>query len=95
MSKTLTFELPDEIYEALEQMAAKSGRPTEELALEWLARHGPKSCSRARTEDLEVAWARLRRHAGAGNSGDPRSADNERIDADLTRGYSSTHEDPG
>jgi predicted DNA-binding antitoxin AbrB/MazE fold protein len=35
---------------------------------------------------------RLRRHFGAWRSGDPNSADNERIDADLARAYGSSHE---
>jgi hypothetical protein len=37
--------------------------------------------------DLRV---RFRRHLGELNSGDPRSADNERIDADLAREYSNS-----
>ena len=92
MSKTLTFDLPEEIYEAIEQMAAKSGIPTETLALEWLARHAPRRRPRLSEGEHAAAWEQLRRHAGAANSGDPRSADNERIDADLAREYGSTHE---
>lgn len=38
MSKTLTFEVPDELYEAFEQLAAKQGRTPEEVAAERLAR---------------------------------------------------------
>jgi hypothetical protein len=33
-----------------------------------------------------------RRYAGAIHSGDPHSADNDRIDADLAREYLNTHE---
>ena len=33
----------------------------------------------------------LRRHFGAVRSGDPRSADNERIDDDLGRSYADSH----
>ena len=36
MSKTLTFEIPDEIYEVLEQRAAREGRKIESVAIEWL-----------------------------------------------------------
>lgn len=43
MSKTLTFEVSDELYEAFEQVAAKSGRTTEAVALEWMARHSPRA----------------------------------------------------
>ena len=92
MNKTLTFELPEEIYEAIEQMAAKSGMPTETLVLEWLARHAARPKPRLSGEENAAAWERLRRHAGAANSGDPHSADNERIDTDLDREYGSTHE---
>lgn len=35
---------------------------------------------------------RLRRHFGVWRSGDPHSADNERIDADLARAYADAHE---
>jgi hypothetical protein len=37
--------------------------------------------------ESEAAWERLRRHFGAVDSGDPHSADNDRIDADLAREY--------
>ena len=43
-------------------------------------------------EERAQAKARLKRFAGAVNSGDPHSADNERIDADLAREYANTHE---
>jgi hypothetical protein len=35
--------------------------------------------------NLDAEWAKLRRHAGAMDSGDPNSSDNDRIDADLAR----------
>jgi len=37
MSKTLTFEIIDEIYAELEKRAEREGRPVETVALEWLA----------------------------------------------------------
>jgi hypothetical protein len=39
-----------------------------------------------------VARGQLRRHFGAWDSGNIRSADNEEIDRDLAREYASTHE---
>ncbi len=45
-------------------------------------------------EEAEAAMARLKRHMGRANSGDPDSANNERIDADLGREYGNTHEEP-
>ena len=44
-------------------------------------------------EKREAVMARLRRHAGAVNSSDPNSADNERVDADLAREYGNNHKD--
>ncbi len=40
-------------------------------------------------EETRVAEARFARWIGAVNSGNPRSADNEQIDADLAREYAS------
>jgi predicted transcriptional regulator len=93
--KTLTFELHDDIYEALQRMAEQTGRPFEAVALEWLAKYAypPRPKRRLSEEELAAAEERLRRHAGAVDSGDPHSADNERIDADLAREYGSTHEE--
>jgi hypothetical protein len=93
MSKTLTFEIQDEIYEAAQQMATKYGRTTEEMILEWLARHRPKPRPPLSEEELEAARERLRRHAGAASLSHPTGADNESIDADLAREYGSTHEE--
>lgn len=91
--KTLTFQVTDELYEAFQQIAAKSGRTTEEVALEWLAKRAAQRRPPLTEEQRRVARAKPRRHAGAVNSGDPCSADNERIDADLAREYGSTHEE--
>ena len=83
MSKTLNFELQDEIYEVLQQMATKSGRPIEHVALEWLVRHIPKQRTWASPEEAEAARLKFRSYFGSVSSGDPRSADNDKIDADL------------
>ena len=93
MSKTLTFELQDEIYEVLQQMAKKSGRPVEELALKWLVQYIPRPRLPLTDEEAKAAEQRFRSHFGAVSSGNPRSADNEQIDADLMAEYASTHEE--
>jgi hypothetical protein len=93
MSKTLTYEIPDELYAACEQIAARTGRTTEAVVLEYLAKHAPKPRPQLSEEELRAARAQLLSHAGAVNSGDPHSADNERIDADLAREYGSSHEE--
>lgn len=87
MSKTLTFEVPDELYEAFERMAAKSGRTTEAVALEWIAQRATTHSPQLTDEQRREARARLLGHAGAVHSGNTRSGDNEQIDADLAREY--------
>ncbi len=92
MSKTVSFEVPDEVYEVLQDVATKMGRPTEEVVLEWLARTAPKPRPKLTPEELEAARKRMQRHMGAVHSGNPRSADNDQIDIDLAREYGNTHE---
>ena len=43
MSKTLTFQIPDEIYKILEQQAEREGRTTESVTIE-----GSTASSRSR-----------------------------------------------
>ncbi|MFN2393836.1 MAG: hypothetical protein ABR566_17980 [Pyrinomonadaceae bacterium] len=43
-------------------------------------------------EEKQLAEERFARHFGAISSGNPRSADNEQIDADLAREYGATHD---
>ena len=93
MSKTLTFEVPEELYEAFEWMAAKSGKTAEQVALEYLARHAPKPRPQLSEEELKEAREQLLRHAGAVSLGYATGANNEGIDADLAREYGSAHED--
>lgn len=91
--KTLTFQVSDEVYEACQQIAVQYGRTEEEVLLEWLATRAKKKRPQLTEEESRAAWERLLRHAGAVSSGDPSSADNDRIDADLAREYGSTHEE--
>jgi len=93
--KTLTFQVCNEVYEACQQIATQYGRTEEEVVLEWLAKRASKQRPTLTEEESRAAWERLLQHAGAVKSGDPRSADNDRIDADLAREYGSTHEEKG
>ncbi len=43
--------------------------------------------------EKQLAEERFARWIGSVSSGDVRSADNERIDADLARAYATTHDD--
>lgn len=87
MSKTLTFEIPDELYEAFEQMAANSGRTTEAVALEWMARRAAASRPQLTDEQRLEEREKLLRYAGIARSGNARSADNEQLDDDLALEY--------
>jgi hypothetical protein len=91
--RTLTIDLPEELYEVFAQTASQEGRTVKEIAIEWLAKHGPKSQPRLSEEASQAAWERLLRHAGSVDSGDPHSGDNDRIDADLEREYANNHEE--
>lgn len=91
--KTLTLEVPDQVYEAFEQMAATCGSSLEALAAESLARVAPPPRPPLTPAERRAERELLRRHSGAVNSGDPHSGDNERIDADLAREYAKTHEE--
>jgi hypothetical protein len=44
-------------------------------------------------DEARLAEERFARWIGSVNSGDPNSADNEKIDADLMREYANNHED--
>ena len=92
MGRTLTIELPEDLYQLNARTAQASHQCAEELAAEWLARMG--STARQPTpDDVAAATERLRSYFGSWDSGDPDSGDNERIDADLVREYASKHED--
>ena len=91
--KTLTCEVPDDVYEACREMAAKHQHSVEEVAVQWLAERAAARQPLMPKEGSPPARRRFRRFFGAVDSGDPHSGDNERIDADLAREYASTHEE--
>jgi len=87
MSQTL--ELPEDIYSALVKAAKERGT----TPVAWIAERLPKSPKPPSEEEKRADEARLRAHSGAVNSGDPNSADNDRIDADLAREYGDDHQE--
>ena len=93
--RTLTLELPDDVYEEVMRTARESQLPPTQIAAARVSAAFPSRKPRPvlTPEEREAAMARLMRHAGAVSSGDPDSANNERIDADLAREYASNHED--
>lgn len=92
--KTIVVEVPDELWELLEPIARKQGIPVEQYILDMMLKVNPPR-PQLSEEERQKARERLLRFAGAVSSGDPRSADNERIDADLVREYGSSHEEKG
>lgn len=88
MNRTLTLELPEEIYEQLSEAAPQLGLTPEETAVHWLRQYAPKRSPSPMTEgEGKAAWARLLRHAGAIHSNDVNAGDNDQIDKDLAREY--------
>jgi len=81
MTIAVTLDLPDEIYEPLRQLAARTEKTPEEWILADLQRHF-----------VQRRDQNLRLHFGAVNLGAATGADNESIDADLVRAYATTDE---
>jgi hypothetical protein len=89
MSRKLTLELPEDVYEGLREVAPRLGMTPEEAVVYWLRHYGPKAAPPPLSEqEQEAAWTRLLQHAGALRSHDANAADNNRIDADLAHEYS-------
>jgi hypothetical protein len=87
MSKTISFEVPDAIYSALEQLAVEKGKAPSEVAAEWVISITPQQRPPLSAEELAAARDRMRQHFGVFSSGDPHFADNDRIDEDLAKEY--------
>jgi predicted transcriptional regulator len=99
MSHTITVELSDEVYEALQRQAQAAGMSPAELVAATLGRQyraveGQTVNQPARNSlEEQAARERFERHFGAVNLGHPTGVDNEGIDADLARAYADDHEE--
>lgn len=80
MSHAVTVELAPEIYARLEQQAAAIGISPAEFARQAVEDRLPRPVDASKRGSLRKLF-------GMFDSGDPKSADNERIDADLAREY--------
>ena len=89
MSRTLTFEISDDLFAVFEDMAKRTGITAETYALRWLERTSSARPMHLTIEDRRAGLARLLRHAGSIETGDPSSGDNEKIDSDLDKHYLS------
>jgi hypothetical protein len=100
MSQTLTLELSDAVYTAIQRQAESAGTsPAHWLATTLEQQYGPRhagqSARQPRTAaEQHAARARFEQHFGEVNVPDATGADNKQIDADLAREYSDTHEAP-
>ena len=81
MSKTLTLELPDDVYEAVHKAAEVAGT----TPADWIAANVG--------EHVRPRDDRLRNLFGTVSLGHPTGIDNESIDTDLAKEYGSSHED--
>lgn len=86
MSQTLTLEIPDEVFSNFQKQAERRGKTAEKFVLEIVLKNAPQTKNND-IEDAQAAEERFMRWVGAAGSGNPRSADNEQIDADLAAEY--------
>jgi len=85
---TITYELPEELFNVLEEKAQREGRPLAEVIVEHQKEirvvRPPVS-----PDEEERLHQRLLSHFGSWHGGDPNGGDNEKIDEDLAREYGS------
>jgi predicted transcriptional regulator len=99
MSHSLTIELSEAVYAALQQHAQSSAQSPAEAAAAALEQHFgategmPRNGRLISEADKQVARQRFESHFGAVNLGYATGTDNEGIDADLARAYVDTHEE--
>lgn len=86
MSKTLILEIPDEVFSSFQKHAERRGETVEKFVLEIVLKNVPQT-KNGGDKDAKLAEERFARWIGSVNSGNPRSADNEQIDADLAAEY--------
>jgi len=91
MGQTLILELSEEAYAALRRQAQAAGTSPAHVAAASLERQLGVTGSLRSDAEKQAARERCERHFGEVNLGYPTGADNDSIDADLAREYSSTH----
>jgi hypothetical protein len=93
MSQSLTLELSEQVFVAIQRQAQAIGISPAQLAATLLEQQFPQAF-KLLLDDAEknAARARFERHFGALKLDNSTDLDNESIDADLAREYASTHE---
>ena len=87
MSKTITLEIPDEVFSSFQKQAESKGETAEKFVLEIVLKTYSKTNGNLSEQEKDQALEELMKFAGAVNSGNPRSANNEQIDSDLADEY--------
>ncbi|MEO1093474.1 MAG: hypothetical protein AAFX01_01070 [Cyanobacteria bacterium J06638_28] len=93
MSQSLTLELSEQVFVAIQQQAEAIGTSPAHLAATLLEQQFPQAFKLS-SNDAETNTARIRfeRHFGTLALDSATGLDNESIDADLAREYASSHE---
>jgi hypothetical protein len=93
MNQSLTLELSEQVFVAIQQQAQLTGISPSQLAATLLERQFPGTLKPLLDDvEQEMERSRFERHFGALGLGNPMDLDNESVDADLAREYASTHE---
>lgn len=87
MSKNLTLEIPDEVFSNFQRQAESKGETAEKFVLEIVLKNSPKMNDGLSEQEKDQALEELMKFSGSVNSENPRSGDNEQIDADLAKEY--------
>ena len=87
MSKTLTLEIPDEVFSGFQKIAQSNGKTAENFVLEIVLKNFPKTNGSLSEQEKSDALKKLMKFSGAVSSENLRSADNEQINTDLAAEY--------
>lgn len=94
MSQILTLELNDQVFAAIQRQAENIGIPPENLAATLLEQKFSQIFKLLPTDaEKENGRKKFERHFGVIDLGFSTDLNNESIDADLAKEYSSTHEE--
>jgi hypothetical protein len=93
MSQSLTLELSEQVFVAIQQQAQAVGISPAQLAATLLEQQFPQTFKLLLdSAEQNVARSRFERHFGTLELDNSIDLDNESIDTDLAREYASNHE---
>lgn len=93
MSQSLTLELNEQVFVAIQRQAQAIGISPAQLAATLLEKQFPQVKLFLDEAEKTAARSKFKRHFGTLEIGSSIDLDNESIDADLAREYASTHEE--